>query len=334
MNFVTKLNPTGTRSCIRPSSDRAIHDWIDGVDASGNAYISGGTFASDYPTTPGAYDTTFNGGRDVYLTKLNASGSALAYSTYIGGGTTSDVTRAITVDAGGSAISWATPARSWAGAVAPTRRPPAHTTHALRPGRVRDQGEPEWQRPRLLHLPGDAGGESAGDIAVDASGNAYVDGATNSPGYPTTPGAYASLIRGGAFMTELNAAGSALLYSTFLDGDSGSGIAVDGLGGAYMSESASGRASGHARCLRPELQWRRQRCVRAGARSAYELFALRHVSWRQRHGRRPRDRLGLCRQHLPRRLDPVDQLPDHAWGPRFHNRFERRPSRRSSRPPS
>ena len=104
VNFVAKLNPTG--GSLLYSTFVGPGDTTTGsigVDASGNAYISGGTFASDYPTTPGAYDTTFNGGRDVYLTKLNAIGSALAYSTYIGGGTTSDVARAITVDAGGSA---------------------------------------------------------------------------------------------------------------------------------------------------------------------------------------------------------------------------------------
>jgi hypothetical protein len=56
------------------------------VDASGSAYVTGGTFSGDFPTTTGAFDTTFNGGAaDAFVTKLNASGSALAYSTFLGG---------------------------------------------------------------------------------------------------------------------------------------------------------------------------------------------------------------------------------------------------------
>ena len=56
------------------------------VDASGNATVAGYTGSSDFPTTPGALDTTFNGGiHDAFVTRLNASGSALIYSTYLGG---------------------------------------------------------------------------------------------------------------------------------------------------------------------------------------------------------------------------------------------------------
>jgi hypothetical protein len=55
------------------------------VDASGSAYVTGFTFSADFPTTDGAFDTTFNGSEDAFVTKLNASGSALAYSTFLGG---------------------------------------------------------------------------------------------------------------------------------------------------------------------------------------------------------------------------------------------------------
>ena len=55
------------------------------VDGSGRAYVTGLTNSADFPTTPGAFDTTFNGGSDAFVTKLNASGSALAYSTFLGG---------------------------------------------------------------------------------------------------------------------------------------------------------------------------------------------------------------------------------------------------------
>ena len=70
------------------------------MDGEGRAYVTGTTGSTDFPTTPGAFDTTFNGGRDAFVTKLNASGSALAYSTFLGG-TESDSGQGIAVDRDG-----------------------------------------------------------------------------------------------------------------------------------------------------------------------------------------------------------------------------------------
>jgi hypothetical protein len=56
------------------------------VDGTGRTYLTGSTQSADFPTTPGAFDTSYKGGiSDVFVTKLNASGSALAYSTFVGG---------------------------------------------------------------------------------------------------------------------------------------------------------------------------------------------------------------------------------------------------------
>ena len=56
------------------------------MNARGRAYVTGDTGSANYPTTQDAFDTTFNGGaQDAFVTKLNASGSALAYSTFLGG---------------------------------------------------------------------------------------------------------------------------------------------------------------------------------------------------------------------------------------------------------
>jgi hypothetical protein len=55
------------------------------VDGDSRAYVTGRTDSADYPTTPGAFDRTFNGNGDTFVSKLNASGSALAYSTFLGG---------------------------------------------------------------------------------------------------------------------------------------------------------------------------------------------------------------------------------------------------------
>ena len=59
--------------------------WAIAADASGDAYVTGATFSTNFPTTPGAYQTSLGGNRDVFVTKLNATGTALTYSTYLGG---------------------------------------------------------------------------------------------------------------------------------------------------------------------------------------------------------------------------------------------------------
>src|SRR5204863_3318745 len=81
------------------------------------------------------------------------------------------------------------------------------------------------------------GNDKAFGIAVDSSGSAYITGSTESVNFPTTPGAF-QIANGGAFVTKLNPAGTALVYSTLLGGsgsNSASGIAVDAAGNAYNS---------------------------------------------------------------------------------------------------
>src|SRR3989442_11544185 len=140
------------------------------VDAWGNAYVTGLTDSTNFPTTAGAFQKVDGGSFDAFVTKLNAAGSALVYSTYLGG----------------------------------------------------------------------SGDDESFGIAVDALGNAYVAGFTDSSNFPTTALAFRTTSRGGgdAFVTKLNATGSALVYSTYLGGsdlDAALGIAVDGLGNAYVT---------------------------------------------------------------------------------------------------
>ena len=85
--FVTKLSSDGGTllySTYLGGSDEDIGTGI-AVDSAGNAYITGHTYSTDFPTTPGASDTTLNGGRDGFVAKLNAAGNGLVYSTYLGG---------------------------------------------------------------------------------------------------------------------------------------------------------------------------------------------------------------------------------------------------------
>ncbi|MBI3734395.1 MAG: SBBP repeat-containing protein [Chloroflexi bacterium] len=214
-------------------------DWGYGiaVDASGAAYVTGYTFSSNFPTTPGAFDTRYNGDGDVFVSKLNASGTALVYSTVLGGIIGSESGLAIAVDASGAAY-----------VTGYTRSSAFPTT----PGAFDTSynGGPYDAFVTKLNASGSAllystflGGSSDDygyGIAVDVSGAAYVTGYTASSGFPTTPGAFDTSYNGGfdVFVTKLNASGSTLVYSTFLGGsndDWSLGIAVDVSGAAYVT---------------------------------------------------------------------------------------------------
>ena len=209
------------------------------VDASGNAYVTGHTqqltLPSDFPTTPGAFDTTHNGDQDVFVTKLNASGSALVYSTFLGAGNI-DLARGIAVDASGNAyIAGLTTSFDF-----PTTPGAFDTTHN---GGFFDAfvAKLNASGSALVYSTflGADGSDVSNDIAIDTSGNAFVVGFTGSPSFPTTAGAFDTTFNGDGdnFVTKLNPSGSALVYSTFLGGsgsESEAHIAVDASGSAYV----------------------------------------------------------------------------------------------------
>ena len=219
--FVTKVTKTGAVSALVYSTylgggglDRGRGITVDG---SGDAYVAGQTDSgsvngcniqttSPFPTTPGAFQPSiapsppvipvpimacgaFPGGvsvipnmGDAFVSRLNSGGTALVYSTYLGGG--------------------------------------------------------------IQSTPLTSANDEAHAIAIDASGNAYVTGYTTASNFPTM-NAYQSSNQGGqdAFITKLNPAGSALLYSTYFGGagtDEGNGIAVNGAGEAYVAGTTAG----------------------------------------------------------------------------------------------
>jgi hypothetical protein len=237
--FVTKLNAAGTGLVY--STYIGGSDWDEGnaiaVDGSGNAYVTGSTLSTDYDVTPGAFQTTNGGGWDVFVTKLNATGTALVYSTYIGGSGGEDGF-GIAVDTSGNAY---VTGRTFS------------TDYPVTPGAFQTtHGGGGWTDVFVtkLNATGTAllystyiGGiydDEGNGIAVDGSGNAYVTGRTSSTNYPVTPGAF-QRTNGGwwdVFVTKLNATGTALVYSTYLGGsgwDHGTAIAVDGSGNAYVT---------------------------------------------------------------------------------------------------
>jgi hypothetical protein len=195
----------------------------------GRAYVTGQTSSPDYPTTPGAFDTSLDGTQDVFITKLNASGSRLAYSTFLGG-TNRDSGEGIVVDGTGSAyLTGFTESTDY-----PTTSGAFDTTYN---GGIVDAFVTKFNASGsgLAYSTFLGGGDlESGQGIVVREGRAYLTGGTSSPDYPTTPGAYDTTFNGDifevdAFVTKLNASGSVLAYSTFLGGaanESGEGIAV------------------------------------------------------------------------------------------------------------
>jgi hypothetical protein len=222
------------------------------ADTSANAYVTGLTYSTDFPVTTAALQRTYAGAGDAFLTKVNtdATGAAsLVYSTYLGGSGL-DRGNGVAVDASGNAYvaGLTTSVASSLGFTPPTG---AFQTNCALDTLSVCEGDAFVAKfnptlsgaGSLLYFTylGGSLADSAAGIAVDASGDAYVTGSTVSPGFPVTAGVFQPQFAGGnadAFVTELNSAGAALVYSTFLGGsntDTGNGIAVDTNGGTYVT---------------------------------------------------------------------------------------------------
>jgi len=239
--FVAKVNAAGTAFVYCGYIGGAGSDWgYDvAVDAAGNAYVTGWTDSNEqtFPVTVGP-DLTYNGGsNDAFVAKVNAQGTGLVYCGYIGGAS-NEIAGGVAVNAAGNAY-----VTGW------TKSSQQTFPVAVGPDLTYNTGDDAFVAKvnaagTALDYCGYIGGndyDSGNGIAVDAAGNAYVTGTTAAkpPTFPLKVGPDLTFNGGhDAFVAKVNPQGTALVSCGYIGGsghDSGSRIAVDAAGNAYVT---------------------------------------------------------------------------------------------------
>jgi hypothetical protein len=288
--FVAKLNPTGGALLYstylggsgRKPGDDILDDFTVGdsgtaiaVDGPGDAYVTGYAQSYDFPVTPGVVQpgnhAAGNGQSNAYVAKLNPTGTKLLYSTCLGGSGSTQINVDVITDSGsgiavdgsgnayvtGYSLSTDFPHFPKTGAFQPVNNAAANDASNAFVAKL----NPEATQLIYSTYLGGSGhayymnerGDTGSSIAVDLLGRAFVTGRAFSTDFPTTKGAFQTGNKGGvsgttnAFVAKFNPSGTALEYSTYLggsglgiyQGDSGSGIAIDGSGDAYVTGAAA-----------------------------------------------------------------------------------------------
>jgi uncharacterized protein (TIGR03437 family) len=249
--FVTKLDASGkiVYSTYLGGSGYDVAYAI-AVDAQGNAYVAGTTASPNFPVTSGAFQTSaLTKSTHAFVSKLNPSGSGLVYSTLVGG-SGSETVAGIRVDAAGAAyVAGSTTSADFPVTAGAFQIAAAKSTNPYTPisnGFVLKLNATGSAALYATYLSGSQGSVPQA-IALTATGEVFVSGSTASPDFPITKVAYQTTIPpspssssapSSRFVSRLNAAGSALVYSTFLGGAGNSqyaGIDVDSSGAAYVT---------------------------------------------------------------------------------------------------
>ena len=261
--FVSKFDANGaliystylggaSKACLTCSTPFNMANAV-AVDPAGNIYLAGETSAGDFPLTANAIDTVGDTNEDAFVTKLDATGSALVFSTLAGGGNGADRAWGVAADANGSTyvagMSGSTGLPTTANAFRTTKPSVFASGFAMK---FDASGGLEYSSYFGANKdPGETFDETqAFAVATDGAGHIYVAGTSTTSGLPTTAGALQTSLAGArdAFVAEFDpfASGAAsLVFSTFLGGtatgfgasgeDSARGIAVDGDGAVYVS---------------------------------------------------------------------------------------------------
>lgn len=242
--FVTKINAAGNAVLYSTYFGGSVGDIGYGIDVDGanNVYVTGTTGGSisfnDFPVVNG-FDGSYGGTDDAFLVKLDSTGNQILYSTYLGGANTEIGFEVKVVKSTGEAVVSGTTLST--------------TEFPTTPGAYQNACQGCVSSPfvtkfnvdgRTLAYSTLVGSATPNDMAIDAQANVYLTGETISTAFPVTPGAAQPTCRGcelgrsDAFILKLNNTGSAILYATYLGGsvdDVGRGIAVDAAGNAYVT---------------------------------------------------------------------------------------------------
>ncbi|MBI1765270.1 MAG: SBBP repeat-containing protein [Acidobacteria bacterium] len=241
--FVTKFNAVGVPvystylGGAGTDSGRSI-----AVDADGNAYIAGRTTSANFPVV-NAFQNARRGTSDGFVAKLNVAGNGLLYSTYLGG-SSSDEGFSLAVDTSRNAYVTGDTSSSDFPTTAGAFRTRLGGSFAINAFVTKFNADG-----RALGYSTYLGGSDFDfgfGIAVDAGGNAWVVGEAESADFPTTPGAVQTRLNGfdDAFITKLNPAGTALVFSTLYGGDDydvAYGLTTDAAGAVYVAGETGSR---------------------------------------------------------------------------------------------
>ncbi len=243
---IVKLSPDGASLVYSTYLGANGNDTCDGIalDASGNVYVSGFTGSTTLPTTVGAFQSIRNGSSDAYLAKLDPTGSALIYLTYLGG-TGGEGAAAVHVDGAGDLIVAGTTSSPDFPVLSPN---PAGPFQSIHDGMFNEAFVAKLNSDGsdliFSTFVGGSGNDVSLGLAVDAAGNPFVTGFTNSGDFPTASpsmsGPFDSTYGGAedGFVIKLSADGSELIYGTYI-GDTArdipAGIAIDLAGHAYIA---------------------------------------------------------------------------------------------------
>ena len=233
--FILKLDPTGTQivysTYIGGSGSDEGHSIA--VDTGGNAHITGYTSSNDFPIVSG-FQRTRGGLLDAYVLKLNRTGNAILFSSFLGG-SVDDRGYGIALDAASNIYLTGTTSSNNFPTANPYQRNYAGGFADAFVAKIGSAGNLIYST-----YTGGLGNDNPFSIAVDGNGAAYVTGFTSSPNFPLV-NALQNTYGGGTddvFVFKLNPAGTALQYSTYVGGinsDEATRIAVDEAGSAYIT---------------------------------------------------------------------------------------------------
>lgn len=215
--FVLKLDPSGTELLYATYLGGSGQE--EGIavslNATSQAVVTGWTFSADFPTTPLAYDTTHNGGADIFIATLDATGSDLVAATFLGG-PLDDRPTGIAVDSTGhSYVTGYTTSPTF-----PTTTGAFSQVHAGAIDAFASKLSPDSHNLSYSTFLGGTAEDWSSGLFLEADGSVYLTGRTWSADFPTTPDALSATLNGGrdGFIAHLGADGSHLRYATYFGG--------------------------------------------------------------------------------------------------------------------